>query len=299
MSNPRWSSSRLSTFNDCVLKYKNQYINEIIQIGGKEVAVQRKGLDFHQIAEWMESIHDLNDLKKYAANYLKDATYDTEKYNVAKSMPRFYRFWETQVMMREALGWTYAKEGWQNFTIKNGNKDLGPFVGAIDLALYGPNGEVFIIDYKSGSSAKISDDYARQLMIYALAIGQKKGYDNAVIAEKIKLALFFPLAGLKDEEDTDSKVCEKAVLKNLKTLEYTKEDLEKTIQEINDIIDKSEDTDWKSITGNDGKLSYSCSYCPFIGSIQSQSKLKEFTPCDASYKAGLRSQRGIKFVKKQ
>jgi hypothetical protein len=294
VANQRWSASRIGCYNQCPVRYKNVYINELVAVGGKKADVTQKGTDFHEIAEWMESNKDYEDLVFYTKSKLKDATYDTEKYPVLKTMPRFWQFWEKEVKAREALGFKYVKEGWQNFSIGKCKQ----FVGALDLCLYGPNGEVYIFDYKSGGRAAISDDYARQLQIYALAIGERLGYDIPKIIEKTKCALFFPLAGLKDEEATDPLVAAKMMSKSLKYLELTENGLNDTIEAINAVVDGSEKTDWKTIGEMDGKIGYYCSYCEFIGSIKSQSEQKTFTPCTLSDNSGLRSQRGIKCITK-
>jgi hypothetical protein len=285
----------LSTYDGCLLRYKLQYQDEFIPVGSEPAAVSEKGLVFHEIAEQMTSSMSYEDLIRVAQERLSVAQFDTEKYPVIKSFPRFWQFWEKQVKSREALGFVVSKEGWQNFSIGK----VDNFVGAIDLMLRGADGTIYIYDYKSGGTAKISDEYARQLMIYALAAGQKMGYDLETIVDKIHCSLFFPLAGLKDEELTDSTVAAKASLKNLKTLEFTVDDLKGVINKVNEVYDATELTDWTKVDGMSGDISYACSWCPFCGSIKSQSKCDNFTPCELSYKSGMRSQRGISFVIKE
>jgi RecB family exonuclease len=268
---------------------------QVVPHGGATIEVQAKGLDCHEIMENFDSTKTYDDLVRMIQEKQSSADYDTEKYDLLKSAPRLWRFWQDQVKSREDLGWKTAKEGWKNFHISKAKS----FVGAIDLCLYGPNGEVWIIDYKTGAQAKMSDDYARQLMIYSIAIGQQLGYSLDDIPEKIHLALFYPMANVKPEEESDPTICEKEMLRNLKVLEYTRFDLDGVIEFVDSVVDGTTHTDWENLDPvKDANMGYWCSWCPLLGSVKAQSKVESFKPCELTYKSGSRSSRGLKFITK-
>jgi hypothetical protein len=293
--NPRYSASRLSCFEQCKVKYYNDYILEVVGHGGKSVDVQAKGLDCHEIMENFDSTKTFEDLCDMIKAKQSAAEYDIEKYDLLKSAPRLWSFWQTQVKAREDLGYKTSKEGWKNFSISK----AGQFVGAIDLCLYGPDGDVWIFDYKTGGTAKMSDEYGRQLMIYAIAIAQQEGIPFDQIPDRIHLALVYPMAGVKDEEATDPEVAEKMMLKTIKTLNYTKADLEGVVQFVDGVVDGTSGTDWEAIDRTmDAKMGFYCSWCPYIGTIKSQSEIEGFKPCDLTYKNDYRSQRGLTFITK-
>jgi hypothetical protein len=291
--NPRWSASRVSTYKSCKLKYKTTYIDEFVATGGTDADVTQKGLSIHEIAEWYDSSKSYDELVAFAQSHLDKADFDQEKYPVIKAMPRFYQFWEKNVRALEALGFTLTKENWEHFEINNAK-----FVGALDVLLINPStNEVRIFDYKSGKKAAINDDYRTQLLIYCLAIGQRLKMTPAEIVKNVKCYLFFPLAGITDEE-SDSAIASKMMLKSLKELKYKEQDLRDVTEELTKIIDASNAEDWSTVDGMSGSLSYACGWCPFAGGLKSQASHDSFTPCELSYKQGLRSSRGVKYVLK-
>lgn len=291
--NPRWSASRLACMKQCLVSYKNTYINDFVMTGGKVADVLDKGTCAHEVCEWYDSSKTEEELRKYMIEHMAKFDFDKEKYDLSLMIPRFLAFWRTQVASREAQGFKVVKEGWKNFQIGS----VKNWVGALDLVVE-KDGEVFVFDYKTGGTAKISPEYQRQLMIYALAKGQEYGYDFDQIVDKVHVALFFPIAGLKDEEQTDPAIAEKNALKSLKSLVLKKEDLEALVLEVEKASAETDITSWNDVDGMTGNMGFWCSWCPYVGSVASQSAHKDFTPCQLSYDSGCRSLRGVKFQKK-
>jgi hypothetical protein len=288
MANPRWSASRLSTYKTCKLRYLNQYISEFFATGQEGVEVQQKGLVAHDIAEWLDSTKSYDELVAYAKQAIGDADFDAEKYPILKAMPRLYRFWEKRVKALEAIGFTTQRECWEHPRLFNEE-----FTGAIDLILHNPStGEVVIYDYKTGKTAKISEDYQTQLTLYAVAVGQRLGYDIPTIVAKTKCYLFFPLSGVTDDEATDSSICERNMLKAVKELKLSEKLIDDTLESIQHIVDDSNTRDWSTVGELDGDISFACSWCPYLASTREQSDDPSFIPCTATLKQGLESPGG-------
>jgi RecB family exonuclease len=290
-----WSASRVATYKTCKLQYKYKYIDEIYPVEDYSAEAASKGTSFHEIAEFMDSSKSYEDLVAFAKSHLENADFDTEKYPIIKTMPRFWEFWEHRIKQSEALGFTLSKENWEHFTIADTK-----FVGAIDVLLINKStGEVKIYDYKSGGTAKVSDDYKRQLTIYALAIGQRLGYDIPTIVKKISTFLFFPLAKIENEEATDSTVARTAMLKSIKELKLRIEDLTSLVEELRVLIAESNSSKWDELKTDDASIGFYCSWCPYLGSIPEQCDGDAaFLGCRLTYLQGLKSPRSMKFARK-
>jgi hypothetical protein len=280
--NNRWSASRFSCFTGCKQKYYLTYIRELVVIG-REAEVATKGLSFHQIAEEMDSSKSEQDLFTIAEKILDEANFDKEKYPVIKSIPRFYLWWQTYIKPYEDKGWTLSKENWEN-----GKIDESPLVGAIDVLLISPDKkEAIIIDYKTAATAK-ADGYKQQLLLYTYMIAKRLKIKDYT---KIKCYVFFPLSGLKEENNDDpKKTTEIMMQKTMKQILFTSEDVDATISEFKQIVDASSKTDWDHWDSTTGStLSYSCSFCAFLGNKEC---------CPESYNHSFRFPRRAKVLTK-
>lgn len=283
--NSRWSASRFGTYLGCKQKYRLTYIDDLVVIG-RDSPLATKGLAFHEIAEQMNSSRTIEDLNKIAESVLQEKNFDKEKYPVSKAIPRFYYWWKEYVSKYENQGFKVYRENWENGKIKD-----QPLTGAIDMLLINDNTkEVKIYDYKTGSQAKIAG-YENQLLLYAYMVAKRLNIPENEISDKISTYLFFPLAGLKDEELTDEKIAEKMMLKTMKQLVFTNEDVSNVISSFEKIVEDSDSMDWNTTNAESiATMSYACSFCSFCGHI----KL-----CPASHKSGLMFPRKAKVFTKQ
>jgi hypothetical protein len=283
MSNQRWSASRFSTYQGCRQKYKLVYENELV-VTGRESDLAQKGLSFHEIAEFMDSSKSEEDLFNHAKQVLEIADFDQEKYPVIKSIPRFYLWWQTYIQPKINDGWTLSKECWENSKIDS--KDL---VGAIDCLLISPDKKsVIIIDYKTASTAK-AEGYKDQLLLYAWMVAKRlkiKKYEN------IQCYVFFPLAGLKEEDNSNpKKTTEIMMQKTMKQILFTEDDVNEVVSKFKNIIDETENIDWNLWDPEkNSSMNFTCSWCPFLGHIEY---------CPTSHNAGFHFPRRAKVMTKE
>jgi hypothetical protein len=256
--NNRWSASRFGTWLGCKQKYKLVYNDELVVIG-RDAEVATKGLAFHEIAEHMDSTKTEADLYEMAKEVLGTKDFDQEKYPVIKAIPRFYMWWQEYVKKYEDQGYTLYRENWENSKL-----DDKPLVGAIDVLLINEKTkDVRIYDYKTGSTAKIAG-YENQLLLYVYMIAKRLGISDY---SKLQTYLFFPLAGLKDENNEDpKKTTEKMMLKTMKQLIFTEQDVNDVITNFKNIINETESIDWdKWDAVQNATMSFACSFCSFVG----------------------------------
>jgi len=310
MPNPRYSPSRVGCFNDCQLKYFYQYLAEFVPVGGPPVDVQAKGTDLHEVMELFDSGKTIDDLTDMIREKQKAAEYDTSKYDHMRSIPRLWQFWTKHVKVKEDAGWKVKKEGWLNMDWASFSKRVTKtrmkevqMVGAVDLMLVSQERKkddrrYEVIDYKTGGTASISPDYARQLMIYGLLIAEKYGIPYEEIPDRVSLSLFFPMAKVKDEEAVDEAVAEKEMLRNLKELKYTREDLDEVVKKVNDTISATNSTDWEKMDPKViASMKFSCNWCPFLGSTPDQGP-DGFRGCELTSLQGKTTPEGVKFMTK-
>ena len=164
MSAGAWSFSRMKGFETCPKQY--YHVNVLKEFPFQETDATRYGTEFHKAAE----------------DYMRDDTPVPERF--AFALPTL-----------EALK---AKPGEKHCELKMGlTEDLQPcgfydknvwFRGIVDLAII--NGEkAFIVDYKTGKSAKYADTGQLQLMALSLfahfpEVKRAKGGLLFVIADK-------------------------------------------------------------------------------------------------------------------
>jgi len=286
-------------------------LDEIVMVGGPPADVAAKGTDLHEVMELFDSAKTYEDLTEMFRKKREGATYDVVKYDHMKALPRLWRFWCSEVKAREEGGWKVKKEGWTEMDwslfAKREFKTRMQAVkmcGSVDLLLTSPerkkaDRKYIVIDYKTGGTASISEDYKRQLMTYGLLVAEKYEIPYAEIADRISLALFFPMAKIKDEESIDESVAEKEMLRNLKYLKYTKDDLDDLVREVNGVIAETGTRDWSKIDPiHDSELKYTCSWCPFNGSGPEQGEIPGFIGCPRTRERGYKTADGVKFVTK-
>jgi len=284
MANHRYSASRFGTYSSCLTKYKLTYIDELV-VTGRESDLQEKGLAFHEIAEQMDSKKTIKKLNKLAESILEEKNIDQEKYPVAKAIPRFYMWWHEYIKKWESEGYVLFKENWEYNSLSG--KAL---CGAIDMLLVKEDTkDVVIIDFKTGSKANIAG-YENQLLLYVYMVGKRLKIKDKDLANKIKTYLFFPLAGIKEEDIDNPESTKKFMNKSFKQLIFTPEDVDNVIKQFTDIVIKSEETNWEELDlEKNATMSFGCSWCPFLGHP---------TYCPASYKNGFKFPRKAKIMTK-
>jgi len=282
MPSPRWSASRFGSWLGCKQKYKLTYQDELVVLN-REAEVTVKGLTFHEIAEEMESSKTEKDLFELAEKILATKEFDKEKYPVIKAIPRFYLWWQEYIKKYEDQGFKLYKENWENSKLKD-----QPLVGAIDILMINDKtNEVRIYDFKTAATAKING-YENQMLLYAYMIAKRLKITDF---SKIQLYLFFPLADLKSEDENNpKKTAEKMMLKNMKQLVFTEEDVNRVVELFESIIKETSEIDWNNwnIRAN-CSMSYACSFCSFVGH-------KEY--CPVSYDSGCRFPRKAQVLPK-
>jgi hypothetical protein len=283
MANPRWSYSRFSTFSSCQNKYNLSYQKELSVIG-KEIAVQHKGLAFHEIAEMMNSKLSYEELMIMAQKKIDGKEFDQEKFPVIKAIPRLWEWWQEFVTPFENQGYQLKKESWENGIIADKK-----IVGALDTLLIDEiKKEVRIYDFKTPKTPNASN-YSKQLILYAYLIGTRLGIKN--ISEHVKLFVFFPLANLKDEELTDKAEAKKQAMKMMKQIDFTEDDIYNVVTEFEEIIKLDATIDWENADPRMlAQLNFTCSWCDFAGNKQY---------CPISYESGCRFPRKAKVITKE
>lgn len=264
MSNPNYSASRFGTFDQCLLKYKYTYIDDLVVVG-REFAVQKKGTIFHKIAEETQIGESYESVYKRAEALVnKEMTSEEiEKYPVMKAIPGFYFWWQTYVEPYVKDGYKLYKEQWEKGTIAG-----APLVGALDVCLVNEEKKLFrIYDYKSGSAAKISDGYANQLLLYVYMLSKKFDIPDSEISERFSCYLYYPLtSAIRDIDVNDTKKIQQLTLKNTLQYKFSVDEYEKTLKKFEQIVKDTQSKDWSKLDMiKDGNMGYGCSYCQFCG----------------------------------
>lgn len=289
--NPKYSASRFGCYKGCLLKYKYTYVDELTDNGTRPFDLATKGLVFHKIAEETQVGESFDSIMERAKKVIDAHEYDKEKYPVEKSIPRFHYFWKNYVEKYVNEGYELYKEQWKNDTIAG-----EPLCGAIDLLLVNKSNlendkpAVLIYDYKSGSSAKIGD-YSNQLTLYAYMMARELGIKIEDIPKKIKSFLFFPLAGLKNADDSTEEKMIKNTLKNILEYKFSVADFKSTISAFEMIVNDTKSRDWSLIDPiKDSKVEFGCSFCCFSGHPKY---------CPVTYNAGVFFPHSAKIKTKQ
>lgn len=262
--NPKYSASRFSAYKSCKLKYKLSYIDELV-VENREFSVQKKGLVFHEIAENMQIGDTYETLKERAEKMIAESGMSEEeltKYPLMKALPGFYFWWQTYIEENVKNGFQILKEHWESGQLAD-----APLTGALDVLLINEETKQFrILDYKTGSIAKLDDGYKAQLLLYVYMLAEKYSIPHDEIKDRFKCYLYYPLAGLKSLDADDEAKVQKQTLKN--TLEYmfTLDEYDDAIKEFESIIRDTETRDWNELDpATEAEMSFSCSFCGFCG----------------------------------
>jgi hypothetical protein len=290
MANKNYSASRFGTFKDCLQKYKLTYIDELV-VENREFSVQKKGLVFHKIAEETQVGESYDSIYKRAENEIASSgmtNEELEKYPLLKAIPGFYFWWQTYV--ENAVnneGYSLFKEQWENSEL-NGE----PLVGALDVCLINEKEKKFkILDYKSGSSAKLSDGYKNQLLLYVYMLAKKYNIPTNELTDRFKCYLFYPLAGIKTVDVNNKEAIQKLALKNTLEYKFTVDDYNDLVTEFSKIINETKTKDWSALDPLEAaNLSFSCSFCGFCGHPKY---------CKLSYDSGLTFPHSAKVMTKE
>jgi|GEM_PF-5564295 len=277
----KWSYSKVSTFNDCKLKYKYQYIENWLPSEEINNELAAKGLAVHQTYEWWKTGKDKDEAHKYLDEKAKELNVDQNKYHIHFAIDKFVEFWKNEIEPKEKDGMKISQESWANGSI---NKQ--PFCGVLDL-LVSDDKKIYIYDYKTPKSINVKL-YKNQLLLYAFMKGQERKWTLDDIEKNTELYVFFPLA---NEEIEDPLTGYK---KSLRKISFTKEDIENFINNESEVIDTILSINWEH--ENEGSLSFSCSWCPYLGTVPEENG---FNGCPISIKAGFYQKRGLTFNKKE
>jgi putative RecB family exonuclease len=243
----QFSHSRLTTFEQCPLKYKFRYIDEEVpefkttieafmgsrvhdtlellynQLKYQKLLTLEELYDFFE-KEWKEKFSE--DIKFVKENLTEENYFLMGKKFIKDYYERMHPFNQHQLIACE-----------QKINLKLKDNDNYDIIGYIDRLSCTPDGTYYIQDYKTANNLPHQEylDKDRQLALYSLFVKEK--YKDC---KKIKLIWHF-LAFNKDleSERTDEE------------LEELKKDIIKRIDEIN------------SCTEFEPKMSALCSWCEF------------------------------------
>lgn len=210
------SYSQIETFQTCPMHYKLRYI---YKIPTPATASQSFGISVHNtLKDYLETKKDI--LNLYKNNWIE------EGYSDKKHSQEFLKKGEQYLLGFLANGFdkkvkTVALE--QKFTLPLGNNlKIG---GTIDRLDDLGNGEIEIVDYKTGATIPTQKDVDKnlQLSFYALAMSSIKNINP----EKIRLSLYYL--------DTQEKI----------STTRTAKQLENAIKEIFKVREEIEESDFK------------------------------------------------------
>ncbi|WP_458453921.1 RecB family exonuclease [Methanobrevibacter sp.] len=184
------SKSKINTYLKCPLEFKYQYIDEIETEPNKYMAL---GSDVHLIAEkfadrFGDNLDDVdieNELLKIAHEL--DITYDLS--NHIEGLSEFFR----KVFVDNDYS-LYSQEEYLH-------DETHRFSGICDIILEDENGELVVIDYKTGNSSSFSK-YRLELCYYKLLV------ENVYERDVSSVGIFFTKNGrlrLLDVCDEDNK----------------------------------------------------------------------------------------------
>lgn len=254
-----YSTSRISTFEGCPLRYKYQYQTKFSRYPEDNNKWANRGLSFHETVEHYYTGCNKEENRKLLDENIKKFEVDLNEFDVVSAYENFLVFWDYFVVPLEKEGFTIRKE-YKMFGNLSSPKDKEySFMGIADL-LCESNDKVVIFDYKV-KKAESAASYKNQLLLYAFLVGKQKGWTLRQIAEKVELNIFYSLMPFDKENP------EKGMLKCMRKLDYNFEDLEKCIKEhFVGLIDDIENCDFSQIGPFDGKYSFACNFCPYAGS---------------------------------
>lgn len=286
MSYP-WSASRIGCFASCQLKYKLNYVEKWRSSAPVNTQLADKGSAFHETVEKYHTGMSHEELKeilnKNIEKYHVNVTDPNKEfyYNYDIPLEKFFLFWDYFVASKEKEGYKVSQEGKVNGEI-NGEK----FTGALDLCIENDN-EIIIVDYKTGKSV-VASSYKDQQFLYAYLKGLEHGWDMKTTAEKVKLFIYAPMI-----EDLKTKTLEQNMMRGIKPIVYTYEDLKDVIENYYmKNIDAIHTMNWARAQGN---VEFSCKWCPYLGSAPNKDG---FSGCPRTLAKGFMTPEGVTFSSK-
>ena len=228
-----YSHSKLSTFEQCKLKYKLRYIDKIKPPVEKSIEAHL-GICVHGALEWLyyqvkeKKIPELDELiEKYVSLWQKDYK---DNFLIVKSnmKPEDYFNRGISFLINYYLKHKPFEEGtlelekkvWVNLHPSSAHK----IIGYIDrLAFNKEKGEYEIHDYKTANSLPKREDFEkdRQLALYSIAIKQLYGEDKPVVLIWHYLSHNVQIISRRTNEQLDN--LKKSTLELIKEIENTKE----------------------------------------------------------------------------
>ena len=286
---PKWSYSRISTYDACLLKYYYRYVMPFDPNQEANTEAAHKGSCFHEMAEQMESGKSLESMQEILEAKIVEHNVDRTKYSEDEAFRRFMLFWPEYVTKKEAEGYVTRKE----FTFKT-NIDNRLYTGNLDLSLYKykEDGKTLdkciIFDYKSPKSSSAAS-YKKQIVLYAYMVGKSQGWNSQQIYENIDCFIFFPFSDQKHDNDFDN------MMASVKRVNYTAQDIDDVIKHDIAVVREADSIPWETVNLQElgTYTKFSCSYCPYLGSIED--KTTGFSGCKCTYDMGFRQNRGLKF----
>ena len=202
----RLSKSKINTYLKCPREFKYRYIDKIETPPNEYMAL---GSDVHLIAENYAKIYGDNPQEnpRYFLNLIaRNLKLDPEEYNIhLNSLSSFFKkaFIENDYTL-------FSQEEYLS-------DDTHNFTGITDIVLENPDGDLIVIDYKTGSSSSFSK-CRLELGYYKMLV--ESNYDKNVIAAGIfftkdnKLRLLY----FEDEENKRKYICNRELEEGLNTL---------------------------------------------------------------------------------
>ena len=286
-----WSASRIGCFAECSLKYKLNDVEGWKSDAPVNTQLADKGSAFHKAAESYHTGMSEEDFRKNLAKYAEAYhvnTTDPEKefyYNYEPAIKKFFAFWKHFVEPREQHGYKVGQEQKVDNVI-NGEA----FTGSLDLCIENDM-EILIFDYKTGRSINVNN-YKDQQLLYAYMKGLERGWDIPEIAKKVRCFIFGPLI-----EDLQTKTVEQNMLRGVKEIEYTEEDLRHIIEDYYmKNIDDIHSMNWARARGKTQDF-HACQWCPYLGSKENPET--GFCGCKVTADLGFSTPEGVSFHSKK
>lgn len=172
MAGGAYSPSRLQVFQRCTRQYYYKYV---IKLPSKQQAAQSVGISLHGALEEVQRAGGLATVGLQGALALLNDRWEKEGFASPEAEAEAKR--QAEAMLKNYLAQHGEGEGKPVLIEQRleGAYDDVPFLGIVDRVDELPNGELELIDYKSGRPREIGPTVTQQLAIYRHLIKQKLG----------------------------------------------------------------------------------------------------------------------------